>query len=411
MIQTFLDSAGTSDLEPPLDLATRRGPMRAVHGPVESAESGCADSMLGVNGQTTALARRLIDAGRRDRAPVPLILPSEFVTALLVILPPSSARQRNALLAFAVEERIGAPIETVCVAPGPPLPASAPPLSHLAFVISTSVLEEATASLPAGTPIMPDFLAIPTPDAPSGKEMWAIWRDGGRAVVRRSDGTGFAVAMEAFETLWERAQRPSLLSLGDALPTVFNATDISQEPPPPATADLSFSFKRADDRADANFLHRQLVAAAAIALAAAGLHLAIVGADVLALSYVAKTELAAAEAALAPVLPGVAVPREPAPILARLAPTAAELPHSDFLPFLSEVSGVLNAAGPSVTFRRLTWEAENGELSLVVQGRALDDLQAVERALAEAGYAVTSGAASAGDGGAEVQMRVGRSAG
>jgi len=47
---------------------------------------------------------------------------------------------------------------------------------------------------------------------------------------------------------------------------------------------------------------------------------------------------------------------------------------------------------------------------MLVQAPALDDLQAVEQALRAGGLAIVSGAASAGDGGAEVEMRVSREA-
>jgi hypothetical protein len=128
--------------------------------------------------------------------------------------------------------------------------------------------------------------------------------------------------------------------------------------------------------------------------------------DVVALGRIAATERAVAEVALAPVLPGVPLGPDPGPILSRLAPVPPETRQSDFLPLLAEVSAVIVDKAPPVTFRRLSWAAEDGTLVLLVQGAALDDLQAVEQAVRDAGFVVTTGAASAGDGGAEVEMRV-----
>ena len=132
--------------------------------------------------------------------------------------------------------------------------------------------------------------------------------------------------------------------------------------------------------------------------------------DAAALGRIAEAERATAEAALAPILPGVALGPDVGAVLARLAPANPEVRQSDFLPLLAEASAALAGTGEGMGFRRLGWGAEDGTLTLLVQGAALDDLQAAEAALRDAGLLVTSGAASAGDGGAEVEMRVARGA-
>ena len=122
---------------------------------------------------------------------------------------------------------------------------SAPPGAQLALVVSQAALAAAASAAPRNAPILPDFLALRRPEAPSGSAVWAVWREGARTVVRRSDGTGFAVATDALPALWARAGRPALLSLGAALPSGLPATDLSAAPPDPDPLDLAFSFRAA----------------------------------------------------------------------------------------------------------------------------------------------------------------------
>ncbi len=364
----------------------------------------------GVAGPLAERVARATASRRGSSRAAPHLIPSELVTALVVELPRAPARRRAAMLAFAVEERVGVPIEAVAVAEARLDDPEAPPGAHLALVISHAALATAAASAP-GAAILPDFLALRRPEAPPGGAAWAVWREGGRAVVRRSDGTGFAVATDALPVLWARAGRPALLSLGAALPAGLPATDLSASPPGPDPLDLAFSFQSAAGSEGARAALRPLATAAGLAGVALALHLALAGADAAALGRIAAAERAAAEAALAPVLPDVALGPDVEAVLARLAPTAPEARRSDFLPLLSEASAALAGTGEGVGFRRLGWGSEDGTLSLLVQGATLDDLQAAEAALREAGLVVTSGAASAGDGGAEVEMRVARGAG
>lgn len=383
--------------------------VEAVPGPREDAvRSFPRAPTLSEEASAGPLAQRILQAhasGRRARRSAPQVIPSELVTALVVELPKASARQRAALLTFAVEERIGAPIEGVVVAPARLSDPAAPFGAQLAFVISRAALAAAASAAPRDAAILPDFLGLRRPEAPPGAVTWAVWRNGERAVVRRSDGTGFAVATDALPQLWARAGRPALLSLGAALPSGLPATDLSQSPPGPDPLDLAFSFRAVGREANPA---RPLVAAAIVAGLALALHLGLAAVDAVALGRIAAAERATAEAALAPIMPGVEIGGDPAPILARLAPAPQETRQSDFLPLLSEASAAIFDTGRPVTFRRLGWGAQDGTLALLVQGVTLEDLQAVEQVLRDDGFAVTTGAANAGDGGAEVEMRVAR---
>lgn len=361
-------------------------------------------------GQPSApLAARCAHAAEAAGRPVPMLLSSESVTALRVDLPEAPTRQRRALLTFAVEDRLAAPIDALVVRPGPLRGAARG--EALALVAGREVLAALEAGLPPATPILPDFLAIPRPEPnETGHSAWSVWRDGARCVVRVSDGTGFAVATEMLPFLWRRAGQPRLFGLGAALPAGLPATDLSLQPPPPDPLDLAFSFSTRARGEAAQRLRRKLVAAGLILGAGLALQLGLVAADVHALDRIAQAERQAAVAALAPVLPGIAVTADPAPILARLAPAADVPERGDLLPMLSDISQAILKAGETASFRRLSWGAAEGTMSLQVQASGLEDLQAVQRALQATGFDVTSGAANAGDGVAEVEMRVSRGA-
>ena len=59
-----------------------------------------------------------------------------------------------------------------------------------------------------------------------------------------------------------------------------------------------------------------------------------------------------------------------------------------------------------MSLRRLNWAELDTRLTLTVLAAGLDDLQTIEAHLTEAGFTVTSGAATAGEGGAEVELSV-----
>ena len=354
------------------------------------------------------LAARL--PATRRRLP-PVLIAAEQVTSLLVDLPVAGPRRRDALLSFAVEDRIAQPIDTVAVLRAPLNDPAAGPTRVLALAVSRRVVAAAAAEAPAGAVVLPEFFAISRPEAEAGAPVWSAWRDGGRVVVRVSDGTGFAVATDALASLWSAAGKPTLLSLGAALPAGLPARDLSQTPPPPDPRDLAFSLRPDPAGGTVPAALRPLRTAAVVVLVGLATHLALAVADLGALRRIAGDRRAVAQGRVDAVLPGVQVTPQAGPILSRLSPTAATTRGSDFLPLLADVSAALLAKAPSVTFRHLAFGADDGMLAVQLQGSGLDDLQATERVLKEAGFNVTSGTATAGDGGAEVDLRIARGGG
>ncbi len=330
------------------------------------------------------------------------LLPAELVSSFVVSVPKSSPRQRAALITYAIEDRIAAPIETVLVVQGPLRSQTTGEV--LAFVVARDVLAGFD-NLDA--PLLPEFLMIPPPDATDGP-CWLVWREGARIVVRCSDGTGFAASAQTFPTLWKHAGKPALRAYGDPLGGDLPAQVLTDAPPPPAPADLTFSFARTRKPGTSGIgLWRM---AAAVVAAALVLHLVLSAVDTMALRRVVDAERTKAALAIAEPLPGISLDGDINAILIRLSPKPASTAGGRFLPLLNDVTGALADAGTAVTFRRLAWGAEENSLVLQVQGSKLEDLQTVQQTLESRRFAVRSGAANAGDGGAEVEMRISREA-
>ncbi|WP_143155572.1 type II secretion system protein GspL [Loktanella atrilutea] len=170
-----------------------------------------------------ALQARLAQALSHRSQPLPFLLAAEQVGSHLITLPPAKARQRAAMLAFAAEERIAAPLDATVVAPGPIIATAGAP--QLTFVVARRVIDACPQDAPR---ILPEILLIPRPATG-----WAVWRDGDRCVVRAADGTGFAAATTVLLLLWTRAGQPEILSYGMALPPEMRQTDRSAAVPPP----------------------------------------------------------------------------------------------------------------------------------------------------------------------------------
>lgn len=330
------------------------------------------------------------------------LLAAEYTAAHLVVLPKASARQQASMMRFAVEEQIGASLDSVVVSKGPTLPSGG--VGHLALATSKAVLD-----VHAETEgLVPEFLMVP---APTQAASWAVWREGARAVVRASDGTGFAVPMDLFAVVWQSAGRPAVYSLAEPLPAEIAATDQSTDPPAPWLSDIAFRFANDQRRETADMLRTLIFTGSAI-LTAGFLHLAIFAAEISALGQQADRARAEAQIAIASILPGVTLTGDNTEILARLAPQSATKNVAGFLPLLADVSRVISSASISdatpVTFRRLTWNAQTDQLVLLVQTGSLEAMQAVQQNLQANGFAVTTGATTAGEGGAEAEMRITR---
>lgn len=373
-------------------------PISAPAAPSVMLPKGLPDT-ASVSVPCRSLVQRADQYGAHLRARIH-VLASEHVASHLVTLPKAAARHRAAMLAFALEDQVAAPIETVVVTPGPVAQKGRSGDGTLVFVANNKMIE----NLPDDLRVMPEFLLVPRP---KGDDTWCVWREGPRAVVRQSDGTGFACLTTALPLVWDMAGQPALISLAHPLPDPLVFEDRSANPPPPDPADMAFQFLRDTAQSGAG-IKRFAPWLMGLALAAGTAHLALVAADVWALKRQAADARATAEAAIAPFLPGVTLAGPVDPILARLTPAPQTVSRSDFLPVLAQVSEALTQVGNTgapLGFRRLSWGTDN-QLVILIEAANLNDLQRAQQTLQAQGFQVSAGAANASDGGAEVEMRL-----
>lgn len=327
------------------------------------------------------------------------LIPAEYTSMHLIDLPKVSARKKEAMIRFAVEDLIATPLDTVVVSQAP----SSPQAPQLALVTAAAILARSSAD---GRRAFPECLLIA---APATSNTWAVWSENARAVVRTADGTGFAASIDMLQVLWRAAGQPAITTLADPLPEVFAAS--TTKPIPPAATDLAFRFAQDAARETGSKLRIMAFAACTILIAGVGL-LAVRAVDTLAYQHRADTERSAAQRAIAVTLPGIDVSSDVTPILARLAPKPTAPARDGFLPLLSDITAQLSATPTNtntpITFRRLAWGAQDNRLVVLVQAAGLEDLQQAQQQLESAGFDITAGAANAGDGGAEVEFRIAR---
>lgn len=151
--------------------------------------------------------------------PLTVLAPSERILILVVDLPFASRAQRVKAAPFAVEGLIAEPIERVHVALG----AEVSDRRHLCAVVRSDLMDAWIAILiEAGLDhcmLVPDALSLPIP--PPGA--WRVAVEGGRAIVRTDDGSGFGVEVEALPATWEAGNRPRLIASGEPLPEIMQA--------------------------------------------------------------------------------------------------------------------------------------------------------------------------------------------
>lgn len=322
--------------------------------------------------------------------------PGEAALLLRVALPLASHRQRQAAVAFAVEDLIAEPLEAVHVALGPALG----PGEYLVAVVGRSVMTEwAAPARAAGRRLVPDVLALPLP--PEGS--WSVCEIAGRVLVRRDDGTGFVTRAESFEPLWRAGAAPQIVLFGGRLPEAVPAGATGLLPTGATDAAAGFTLLQGPfARSDAGWRHgaRRLALVLALALVAHG---AILGAKIHALHGIATTREGALRAELSLRLGELppAVPLDAA-LLRALPETAA--PGGGFLPLFAAVAAALAPFAGGVAVANLAFGAADGQLAITVEAADLATLQQIESGLAAAGLGVQAGVATTGDGAAEVRF-------
>lgn len=322
-------------------------------------------------------------------------LPGETVLLLTTPLPAMSRAQRIAAVSFAVEDRIGQPLEDVHVALGPEMPGA--PGRWLVAVASHEVI--AAQRAPPGIRLLPDTVAVPVPQAG-----WAVWAGATRALVRREDGSGFAAPIAALAVFWEAAGRPEITLHRGALPSGFpvRAGEPIGTAPLTDLAGLDLNGKR-HAATDPAFRRTMRGLAAIISFAAVG-HLLLAWLDLLALDRLAEERAMAVRAALAEQAQPVAGDLELAIAQALAARRSLDRPSS--LDLMTKIFSAMARETGRISVRDLRIDAVQRSAVVTLEGPDLATLQRVEAELVEAGLTVSSGAATTGNGAAEVRLTI-----
>ena len=125
-------------------------------------------------------------------------------------LPLASHRQRQAAAGFAVEELIAEPLEASHVVLGPELGRG----EYLVVVVAHREMAVWAGRAAPGQRLVPDVLALPVPAA----GCCSVREAGGRVLVRRADGTGYATRAEHLEAFWRADGAPQVVLYGGRLP-------------------------------------------------------------------------------------------------------------------------------------------------------------------------------------------------
>lgn len=354
----------------------------------EAGSEGMAES-LGTNGFPMPILPIDVVEQLSGAASV-LALPAHRVSLHLVEMPLKGQAQRLGALPFALEDRVGHPVEQTHHA----LCGTAPDGRLLAAAVDTELMTAGIAEAGARA-IVPEQCLLPLPEVGG----WTVWRNGRQTVVRCANGTGFGCDSAMLPALWRMAAQPELYSHGQPLPEGLPALDKSAEPLPSAT-DLPDLRQGAFARPQR--LRAPLTALAiCVVLAVAG-HLGLLGLDLQRQAGIRVDLEAEATALLAEKLPDARISDDPRLLQRRLNASGPTPPA--FLGLLSSVAIALQQTPVQVA--ALNFSRRDGMLTLQVEAPRIETLQASESALRGAGLTVTSGAVTASDGSARMTLTV-----
>ncbi|WP_152541016.1 type II secretion system protein GspL [Sulfitobacter noctilucae] len=339
----------------------------------------------------------LIPNGMQDAI---TIIPAELVALHRLTLPMRSARRKAAALPFAIEGELGDGLEGTHVALCGQVGGTG---GTLAAAVSTEVMENIIAHEP-GARCVPEQLLLRCPDASdSASARWVVFTQSGRALVRASDGTGFAARSDMLPTLWQIAGQPSVDSYGTVLPDGVPAQHMPDALPPLTDPAQLPDLRQGKLRPELG-LGKPLKWLAAACVLGIVCHLGIAAADARAQRGIADDLQKVAEAALTPRLPDATAEQPPALIQRQLAAHNQPQRGSGFVPLMNRVSTALAGLPDAVQFRQLSWSSD--ALRITIETTDLDALQRAEAMLGDAGLRVSSGSATAEAGAARADLTV-----
>lgn len=316
--------------------------------------------------------------------PATVLVPSEQVRVIAVDLPLRSRARRLEALPFAVEDQIADPVDSVHLALG----ASIGDQRYLVGVVRHAVMAAWIADLEAAgldhAALVPDALALP--QAADGG--WTVALADGRARVRTGDGAGFAVNAGLLAAAWDRAGRPAILSLGDALPGAMQ--DAAPAVPAAGEADaLAARLQRPPlDLRQGNYVRRVRIGGTGqwrrlgwiVGLGVAA-HTLIAVADTAMLRVIADRREADTRALVALMAPGAVISEDVATDATRMLPVPQA--RERFLPLLGRVSAALAPVAPELSVRAMRFAGTT--LTVELDAREAGLAERVNAALRTAG--------------------------
>jgi general secretion pathway protein L len=292
--------------------------------------------------------------------PATLLVPTEQVRLLAVDLPLPTRAKRLAALPFAIEDRIAEPVDAVHLAIGTEIADR----NYLVGVVRHEVMADWVAQAEAAglgqAAMVPDALALPTP-AEGG---WSVDLGATRAVVRASDGTGFACPAPVLLAAWEAAGRPPCVAYGAPLPAEMLGDAGAQPKPQLYPLDLRQGLYARRAGPISNIWRRL----AWVAVLGAAAHTLIATADTVMLRVIADRR-AADSRALVATMGG--------PATADISTLATMLPQDGapqtFLPLVSRVSAALTPLAASFAVRTIEFQANTLTMDLESSETGLAD--------------------------------------
>ena len=324
-------------------------------------------------GVWTLAGDRLIIAS--GEGPATILVPTEQVRLLAVDLPLPSRAKRLAALPFAIEDMIAEPLDSVHIALGGELASGRYLVGVVRHEVMARWVEIADEAGRGAAAMVPDVLVLPRP-----VEGWAVDQADGRAAVRASDGTGFAVPAPLLRSAWEAASRPRVHGYGDPLPDDIQATSgtLATLAPAPGALDLRQGAYAAR-RAALPHMWRRLGWIVALGAAA---HVVIAVADTAMLRTIADRREADTRALVAEVAPGTVLGEDVAATVTGLLPSGAAGAPQLFFPLLNRVSIALTPLGDGLGISNVTFDGHT--LILLTEPGRLEYFQRIQTALKDA---------------------------
>ena len=327
---------------------------------------------------------------------LPYLLPAEDVVIHAIALPNLPPGQRRAAAAFAVEDFIAQPLDQVRVVLGPHYPEGSG--KWLVAVVGAAVLARAVDQAGPARPVLAEVMGLPIP-----AEGWSVAQRDGRLLIRRDDGSGFAIDRSLALPLWQMQGTPTLTGYGEGLPDELAFAARLPWPAINGLPEWGFDLAAITGRRPSYAKRSKWLWAAGFVALALAAHLTIVALDVYALQRLAAQSRQALADSVAPY---AATGEDPVAAATRVLAAQGAATAPAFLTLASRAIGALPPPESGVSLRGLRFDEARGRMVLAVIAPDITTLQAVEAALVAAGLAVVAGPASSRNGAAEAEMTI-----